>query len=315
MTRRSCWLLLHIAWGIAVLPGCHLFPRKDPLYRQEYVSTSPKEPVAPPPVETKKPAPATSEKRPDPEPARQAAAPEEPVEKMPPVVARRPEKPLAPLVEALRCMLEDRHQDALHHLQAYDQETQVFLLRLLPTLALFDKKPLEQFAPEEAKVLYAQLQGLLVDLRPLTPLVIEKLVFCTEVNGYGDYKALPPTHAFRTWSNERPGDQVQLYFELSNFASEPRGGGFETRLSTSIEIRDAAGNLKKRLPIKNLPPRCSLTRLHDYYDHCCFCVPPELEPGTYQLTLQVVDETVTPQRVARESREFRVTAAPGALSP
>jgi hypothetical protein len=336
MTRRVSWLLLHIAWTSAALSGCSLFAPRNASSRQGAA-------IAPPAVRGTQETAKIRQQKPEAEEGADRLSPSEKTSKI--EVAPRPElagpvpaekqgeirtaaagppaepgssrspqteKAAPPLVEALRCMLEDRHQEALRHLQAYDQETQAFFLRLLPPLALFAKKGLEQLTPQEVAVLNEQLQGVLLALRPRTELIIEQLCFCEWIKAYGNYKALSPNHAFLAAAPERLGDKVQLYFELRNFASAACAGGFETRLSSSVEIHDAQGNLRKRYTSDEQPLK-RLTRLHDYCNQYFFLMP-ELEPGSYQLTLQIVDETLPEaRRVARKTIEFRVTAAPGAL--
>lgn len=329
MARRVGLLLLEIASSILVLAGCsqlqqgRLAGRADPGRLAQVVEEKSTTQVAakrsgndPPPRMLPPPSPdAPAETR-----ASIGTAEEEPGEvpvtpTLPKVTAAgplRPEKAAPPLVEALRCMLEERHQDALRHLQSYDQETQEFFLRLLPTLALFTKKRLAELAPQEAAVLSEQLQGMLTSLRPRTELAIERMCFCKEFKSFGNYKTLPDDHAFVGTLGEW-GELVQVYFELRNFSSEPRNELFETRLSSSVEIRDTQGNLKKRLSFADEGPLMSLTRLHDYGNSLSFSVPPELGPGTYELTLQIVDETIPEMsRVARKSLELRVTAAAAA---
>jgi hypothetical protein len=234
-----------------------------------------------------------------------------------PAPGPRAEKQRPGLVDALHCMLEDRHQEALQHLQRYDQETQEFFLRILPTFAIFAKKKFNEVTSQEAGVLTEQLHSLLTSLRTKTELTIDTMCYCEWIKAYGIYRPLRENHAFLASSPGRPGDLVQLYVELRNFASEPREGSFETRLSSSVEIRDAKGNVRRTLAFDdNKQPLKSLTRLSDYFNNYSFYVPPELEPGCYQLTIQIVDETFPDaRRVARKSLEFRVTTTAGQAVP
>lgn len=217
-----------------------------------------------------------------------------------------------PLAEALQCILENRHDEALAHLQAYDAPTQDLFLRLLPALSILSKKKLTELTAAEVSVLHEQLYSLLGTLRPRTPLTIDKACFCEAVVNYGNYKPLSEGHAFAAPSVQRPGELVQLYVELRNFASELRLGAFETRLSSSVEICDSRGELvwSYRFEDEKQPIR-SRTQLHDLHNNYTFHVPKNLPPGNYRLTIQVVDET-TPEsrRVARQTLDFRVAPAP-----
>jgi hypothetical protein len=317
MARRLLWLCL--VWSIAAGPGCQqtLVRKTSPSYRETVLSPSPKQ-LEP---QTKLPLPPVeklgstgevtqaSERRDIERPTR-PTSPEETPATEPTAPAELPPAALAaqsfPLVEALRCILEERHQEALRHLQAYDGPTQEIFLQLLPTLAALAQKRIDQLAPQDAGVLYEQLQGLLVSLRPRTELSIDNLAFCRTIKGYGNYEPLPADHAFVA-----EGEIMSVYFEVRNFASESKDAGYRTHLPSTLEIRDAQGNVRQSYsnPFDQQPQR-SQTRLHDYCNRYFFLVP-KLEPGVYQLTLQVVDETVPElRRVARKSLEFRVTAAP-----
>jgi hypothetical protein len=329
MRRRLGLLLMHVAAALACVPGCSQLRQGRLAERHEQhrpqsdsvrdvtghnsVQTAQKrsgnEP--PPRLQPRTIVPATLTGTADLEPAA------EPAPALPKAAALGPvraEKPLPPLVEALRSMLDERHQDALRHLQSFDPETQELLLQLLPTLTLLSRKRLPELAPQEVALLHEHLQGMLTQVRPRTELAIGRMCFCTQVEQFGVYQPLPNDHAFLAASSTRAGDAgdlIQLYYELHNFASELRNGRYETRLASAVEIRDQRGNVRKEVPLDGRHIK-SLTQLHDCYGTVCFCVPPELEPGTYELALQLVDDTVPElRRVARKSIEFRVTAAPG----
>jgi hypothetical protein len=226
--------------------------------------------------------------------------------KLPPLEKREP------LAEAVQCVLENKHEEALRHLQAYDADTQDLFLRLLPALSVLSKKKMTDLSAAEVAVLHEQLHGLLNTLRPRTALAIDKACFCEWVKGYGNYKPLPEGHAFAVPAAGRPGELVQLYVELRNFTSEARNGAFETRLSSSVEICDGRGEQvwSYRFEDEKQPIR-SRTQLHDWYNNYSFHVPKSLPPGQYRLTIQVADETqAANRRLARQTLEFRVAAAP-----
>lgn len=233
-----------------------------------------------------------------------AETPATPAVKQPVPVKREP------LAEALACVLENKHNEALACLQAYDPETQDLFLRLLPAVAVLAKKKVTDLSAPEVALLHEQLQTMLTSLRPRTPLVIDKACFCESVKGYGNYKPLPEGHAFAAPLSGRPGEMVQLYVELKNFLNEPRLGGYETRLSSSVEVADSRGELvwSYRFEDEQNPIR-SRTQLHDWYNNYRFHIPKSLPPGTYRLTIQISDETLAEsRRVARQSLEFRVAA-------
>ncbi len=233
----------------------------------------------------------------------------EPMPGLPPVTGRNlvPAKK-EPLVEALGCVLDNRPNEALDHLQIYDRATQELFLRLLPLLAQITHKSFDQLSPAEVAVLYDQLQSLLVTLRPRTELVIGKMCFCEWVKSYGLYQSLPKDHVFQAGTDCQPGELVQLYVELPNVTSEWRDPYHETRLASSVEIADAKG---QKVGIPGLhdrkQPLRSLTRMNDYFNIYSFHMP-HLAPGVYTLTLQVTDETRPDQRrVARKALNLTVT--------
>ncbi len=230
---------------------------------------------------------------------RKALAPEE---------ARKKE----PLLDALQCVLEERPHEALTYLQGYDPATQELLLRLLPYLDLIRRKGLPQLQSEEVAILHHQLQEMMHLLRPRTELAIDKACFCEFVKAFGVYQPLPEDHVFGASTPERPGELVQLYVELRNFCSEPRGPYHETCLSSSVEVRDARGEKiwQHRFDDCKQPLR-SRARLNDYFNNYTFHVP-QLPPGTYTLTIQVADETRPDrQRQASKTLEFRLRSLPG----
>jgi len=216
------------------------------------------------------------------------------------------------LPEVLQCMLEKHHHDALKLLKRYDQATQEFFLGILPVVARVSEKPLESMNAEEVAVMQDTLERILETLRPRSVLVVNRMCFCESVKGFGLYRPLPEGHVFQAGSPSRPGDLVQVYVELRNICSECREHYHETLLCSYVEIsdpRDPKGRVlwKHRFDDSKQPLR-SRARLHDYYNNYSFYVP-ALPSGTYQLTIQVTDETrhETP-RVARKSVEFKVGA-------
>jgi hypothetical protein len=321
MTSRAGWLLLGTALGIAGLPGCMLFPRLPdaPIPHDEVVDyTLPDDPMAvnradapPPPTVTgafKAPAVAEPVGPTEPPSGKDVLSQKYPPEDPPKAAAvAEPPTKRAPLVEALQCVLDDRHQEALRHLQAYDAETQEFYLRVLPILTNFAKKRIDELSAQEVAVLNDQLQSVLATLRPRTELSIDRMCYCAWVHSYGVFQPLADGHAFVAPGPDRPGDLVRLYVELRNFANVPRGDRYQTRLSSAIEFRDAKGKRVDGFKFKDEKPYESLSRVNDFHNTYSFPVP-DLPPGTYQIVLQITDETIPgTRRVAHKTLEFRVT--------
>ena len=325
MTRRYQRLMIGVLLATWLLPGCALFRPSvadTPVVKKDPFKDEDPKPFTVPAIQKTSFAPpefpmlAFERSQQQPIPALELP-PQPPVQK---VARPAPVEKREPLAEALQCVLDNKHDEALRHLQAYDGETQDLFLRLLPTLSILTKKKLGELSAPEVAILHEQLVGLLGTLRPRTPLAIEKVCYCEWVKGYGNYKPLAEGHAFAAPLARRLGELVQLYVELRNFANEPRHGAFETRLSSSVEILDGRGEVvwSYRFEDEKQPIR-SRTQLHDWYNNYSFHVPRSLPPGTYRLTIQVADETIPEsRRVARQTLDFRVTQSPArhvALGP
>jgi len=112
-------------------------------------------------------------------------------------------KPQVPLILALECALENRHQEALKHLQAYDVQTQEFLLRILPTLSMITRKKVDDFSPNDVAALNDQLSSLQGYLRDKSDLAI-RLFPCEWIRGYAIYKPLPESHDFLAAAADSP---------------------------------------------------------------------------------------------------------------
>ena len=217
------------------------------------------------------------------------------------------------LLRALELMFTDRPRDAIKYLQVYDKETQEIFLRLLPPLTLFVKKSLDEMSPQEIAVIDQQLQGFLQKIRPRSELQISRMVYCKRIRAFGSYDVLGENHTFLTGVENRPGELVQLYVELKNFVSEPTSmADFVTKLSCTIELHD--NNNRKVWSHsfdRNETTHRRATRLTDFYSNYSFYVP-NLPAGTYQLTVQIVDETLPEfRRIARRSLDFRASPIAG----
>lgn len=216
-----------------------------------------------------------------------------------------------PLIEALRAVFANRHEEALRHLKAYSAQNEEIFLRLLPVLALMSKKPVEQFTPEESATLGGQLEQLMETLRTRSDLMIRKMSYCEWVKSFGAYKELPGDYAFLAPNRNVPGELVQVYTEISNVSSRLHEGYYTTHLSGSVEIHDRRGEKVYQRRFTCEQPVQTLTPLRDYYNTCSFYVPNNMPPGAYTLTIHVTDETLPERRrTASRSMEFRVSGLP-----
>lgn len=224
-----------------------------------------------------------------PDPVEPSAPPLPPMV-MPNPIALPEAPPKHPIVLAMECVLDNRHEEALGHLHQYDARTQELLLRVLPALALVAKN--NKLSPADIAALSDQWQSMSVLLQGYSEFTISKLCFCESIKGYAIYKPLPADHDFVAALPDRPGELVQLYVGIKNFGGRPNQGLFETQLSSHIEIRDDKGQTRwlHRFRPSDLK-LVSRTRLNDYYHNYTFTMPPALAPGAYTLTVVVTDET------------------------
>lgn len=219
--------------------------------------------------------------------------------------AQRP--PEAPLVQALRCVLNRQPSAALDLLQQYDPASRDLVLALLQMAAPLCEDGEERTSPQKTAALLEQLTGIQANLRKRAPLGIEKMCFCREIRNFGKYDPLPPDYAFQVGSEGRPGERVQVYVEVRNFICRPRNDAFETALQGHVEIHDFRNQCVWQQEFRYNPDR-SRTPRQDYYLAFLFNVPPGLSAdSSYTLWVYVKDvgdENV--QRVARRSLDFRV---------
>lgn len=217
---------------------------------------------------------------------------------------------LAGLTRATEYMLRGEHPKALQELKVYDEQTQEFYLQILPLMTILAKTPIKDLSPQQIAVMNDLLLRLRETLRPRCELLVDRMTFCREIQGYGQFVPLPDTHAFLNATRDRPGERVQLYVELKNFASvKGKDGMYLTKLACSLELKDAND---KRVgdPVRFDENDTTYRRsacLNDYHGNFSFCVP-AIPPGTYKLVLQIVDETIPKERrFARKALDFRVT--------
>ncbi len=218
--------------------------------------------------------------------------------------------PKHPIVLALEAMLDNRPHEAQQHLRIYDARTQEFLMRMLPFMSLIAKN--NNLSAADIAALIPQVERLKAALQQNAEFAVPKMCFCKSIKEYAIYEPLPPDHEFVAALPDRPGELVQLYVEIKNFACRQNHGEFETRLASRIEIQDDKGKEKwSHLFDPNRLKLVSRTRLGEYYQHYTFLLPANLPPGFYTLIVEMTDQTLTdaPPRTALGSLPFRVTAS------
>lgn len=213
-----------------------------------------------------------------------------------------------PVVLALEHFLSNRPEEALHHLQVYDRSSQEVFLRLLPVLAQLTRKGLMQLDRQEASALYEQLHAMVQALRSRAELVIEQMCYCSSIESFGLYQPLPDNYTFRPWTDNQPGEVVQLYVQLRNLCGERCNDGYQVCLWSTVEICDLQGERlwyydfrDRERPVRSQAP------VSDCFRNYSFTVPRRLRPGEYRLTIQIRDLTRPgAERIARKTLPFRV---------
>jgi hypothetical protein len=228
--------------------------------------------------------------------------------------------PDEPVVLALRCLMAKRLPEGIQSLERCDKANQQALLTLLPLVARLGESSLDQMKPEEIAKFLDRIEALHGDLRSRAALELGQVCFCQSVLGYGVINRLPQEYAFQAGRDGKLGENMTLYVEVKNFASQPIGPVHETRLAAKVVMFDAQGKpvWDYLFPAK---PDSSVSPRHDYFFFLSFGVPAHLTPGRYRLRLEVSDQTgftgrqAPPHRIAQRSLQFEVTSDEAARGP
>lgn len=214
--------------------------------------------------------------------------------------------PEPPLLAAVRAYSEGRPEQAIEIIRKMDKPNQDFVLAVLPILARGSSADLAN-DPATAAALVEQLRGAEARLEPHAALKIEKVAFCSDVEGFGRFVPRPAGDPYK------PNDRAQLYLELRNLGNQATGDGFLTHVHAAVEIRDANGKLvpqidpddhRRRVPVvkyeKRLVTRSPLGDFHVLY---IFAAPPA--PGVYTVSVQLSDAAGRRTATSKPA-EFRV---------
>jgi hypothetical protein len=348
MSLRSALLTSVVGLGAALLPGCttsrvfEIDPRDHvpdlPKFSSSPLSPYHQQPDSPPaPADVVKPVGHQKPAADEPPPVKKEETSATPPAALPTVVtqpaAPRPTPTPAPqqqeskkaraddpLVVALRAYLQKRPADALEALGRYEKANQDMLLVALPFAARLTEGDIDKVSPREAAELADMVGGVEERLRQRAALRIEKMLFCRQIDDFGEFVprgAVNGMPTFEAGAGDQPGETVRVYVELRNVSSRQHGDSYETRLAGSVELLDFEGQSAYK---KDFPPEQhrGQSARHDFFVNCSFSVPRRIPPGRYTLRVEVRDITnlpadesgakrpAPPHRVARQTLDLQV---------
>ncbi len=334
MARRGWRVSLATALGACAIPGCllghrlpdaaspgppYVAPAPPPVTAASQPAAAPAPPPPPPPPPVTPPptqtvAAAEPARLPEtPAPIKPAPLPEPPPAEIRPV-STTPARAEAPVVLALRSLLDKRPPDeALAPLERYAPSERELLGDMLWLAAHVGERDLARATPRQVAATLERLEALESALRPRAALVLDKLCFCNAIDNFGSYTPLEDGHTFHAAGPGMPGERVKVYAEVRNLTSRPAGDHFETVLEGTLEIYDGRNPHPYTYDGKNFTcTSVSRSPRRDFFVNFHFDVPPALRPGSYTLWVQVKDITPNPDgsprppRTARRSLDFRV---------
>jgi hypothetical protein len=228
-----------------------------------------------------------------------------------PSVDPPPPPPESPLVVAVRGAVENRPDETLKALEAFDPAAQKLLLELIPAVVQTSQFDPVKTSRTEVGVLVGQLDGLATALAPYAPLQIDKAELCRHVDGYGLFDP------YATGQPLLPGSIAYLYLELRNVSCQevagPDGTRFRSQLRIKYRILSAADepvDIEYKgalLPfIEVTSPRVFRSPVRGYYEAPRLPLP--RKPGAYRLEITVTDTTSgrAGDRRTSLSKPFRV---------
>ena len=210
------------------------------------------------------------------------------------------------LVRTIQAFQTNRPEEAIEILKSLDSTNQEVLMYLMPLMVRIGEGNINALPPDELAAMIDRLQTAATMLKSKAALRVDRVCICRGVRKFADVDPYDPRHEFR------PGDMVFLYAELKNFTCEPMmsaqrqpttpSRGFNIRLGTTLELRDARNSLVWRTDLNKTD--FAQTPPQDYYHTYRFCVPEKLPAGTYTLWISIVDKPTN--RIIRKPIELRV---------
>jgi len=148
----------------------------------------------------------------------------------------------------------------------------------------------------EAKQVLGEALGRLGETAPL---VVRNLAFCTEVQSYGCMKKFPK-YEFT------PGQEVLLYAEVENFASQQTVEGFHTSMRSSYQVFDSRGQRVAQQDFPETEEHCQNPR-RDFFIGYRLRLPKRIYNGPHTLKLTIED--LKSQKIGQSSIDFHIVDA------
>jgi hypothetical protein len=189
-----------------------------------------------------------------------------------------------------------RREDALRPIPAAPPAAQEFLAKELDGLSTWLSADQSLDTASRAAETKPALVEALGKLAESAPLVVRNMAFCTEVQSYGCAKRF---EKYEFQSNQ----EVLLYAEVENFATELTPKGYHTSLRSTYQILDSRGQRVAEHAFAATEEHCQNIR-RDYFIGYHLRLPKRLDPGAY--TLQLSIEDLKCLKVGQASIEFVV---------
>jgi hypothetical protein len=189
-----------------------------------------------------------------------------------------------------------QRDDAVRPIPAAPLATQQFVSKELEGLTAWlnvEQVPDSARRAAEAKPALVEAASKLAESAPL---LVRNTAFCTEVQSYGCAKR------FEKYEFQ-PNQEVLLYAEVENFATELTPKGYHTSLKSSYQILNARGQRVAEHSFAPTEEHCQNLR-RDFFIGYHLRLPKRIDPDKY--TLQLSIEDLKCRKIGQASIEFEV---------
>jgi len=201
----------------------------------------------------------------------------------------------------LLCLAAGRRDDALRPIPSVPPATQEFWTAELYGLERWLDARRTADPADRAAEAKESLDEASCKLGESAPLVVRGLAFATEIQSYGCYTAFAK-NAFD------PEQEVLLYAEIENFASERTSKGFHTTLRSSYKVFDSAGHEVAEHEFPVIEEVCQ-SRRRDFFIGYHLRLPRRIFAGRHTLRLTIED--LKKSQIGQASIDFTVKAGKG----